>query len=315
MTTADISDQSRRSDGETPRLHAAEVLNPQDSDAAHENGMEGNGSTMHPGQATNPKLPQPEAQRSRPPIFCLGMARTGTASLAAALSILGVERIHHGLETYKDDWQWDILDRAADATFPVLPTYTGKPFTRAEWDELWSQYDVGTDIASFYAMSLIAAYPDAKVILVERDIDRWHESIRVVFEPWSRWTTRRGVSIIGKLARSKAGHVSLKFSKGWTESTDPRDLWKNARPAYVKHYAKIRASVPPEQLLDYKLSDGWEPLAAFLGKPAPGPEVKFPHVNDAAAYGRHRKTAQKYILKKAAKNIFFTSLLENSMSQ
>ncbi|OAR01507.1 hypothetical protein LLEC1_02605 [Akanthomyces lecanii] len=224
-------------------------------------------------------VPQPEQSEkplSQPPLLCLGMARTGTASLCAALNILGVNRVHHGLQV---------------------------PFTRADWDELFREYDVGTDLTSFFAMSLIEAYPDAQVILVERDIERWHKSIGLLFEPWTRWSNRMLMRILGRLAGTKSGIAAYKFTMGWTESAKPSDIMKNARAAYVKHYEDIRAVVPAEQLLEYKLTDGWEPLAAFLGKPAPAPDVRLPHINDAADFIEHRRSYEKYFLKRALKKI------------
>ncbi|KAJ2965779.1 hypothetical protein NQ176_g10452 [Zarea fungicola] len=84
----------------------------------------------------------------------------------------------------------------------------------------------------------------------------------------------------------------------------PKAIWKNARAAYVKHYETIRATVPKEQLLEYRLTDGWEPLAKFLGKEAPGPEVPFPHVNDAKEFKKVVAKGARYFLKKATKNFF-----------
>ncbi len=242
------------------------------------------------------------------PILCLGMARTGTASLTSALSMLGVPRVHHGTETYKKqyDYQWRVVDRACDAAFPVLPSYTGEPFGRAEWDECFGGYGAVSDIASFFAVSLIKAYPDAKVILVERDIDRWLESIKVVFEPWRDPWMRRAVRWISPLAGSHSGPASLKMALGWTESERPEDMMKNARAAYIRHYKEIREMVPPEQLLEFQLKDGWEPLCNFLGKEVPS--VPFPHVNDAAAYKKHRKEAEKDIYKRIARRVFLPCL-------
>lgn len=40
-------------------------------------------------------------------------------------------------------------------------------------------------------------------------------------------------------------------------------------------------SVPPERLLEWKASDGWEPLCKFLGVPVPS--TPFPRVNDTAS--------------------------------
>ncbi|KAJ6788098.1 hypothetical protein PWT90_05051 [Aphanocladium album] len=99
----------------------------------------------------------------------------------------------------------------------------------------------------------------------------------------AHWTVHAAIQVVGTLAGNSSGKVSSKCAKGWTESKRYEDIWKDARVAYARHYSDIRALVPPEQLLEYKLTDGWEPLAKFLGKEVPGPDVEFPHLNDAAA--------------------------------
>lgn len=49
-----------------------------------------------------------------------------------------------------------------------------------------------------------------------------------------------------------------------------RDEFKaNARSVYIEHYKTIREVTPPERLLNFRLSQGWEPLCEFLGKPVP----------------------------------------------
>lgn len=247
----------------------------------------------------------PESQGSRlsrPPLLCLGAARTGTTSLSQALEMLGVEPVHHGMRHPCDDeWEWDIFNRAADATFPNLPTYTGKPFSRAEWDELCSRFAAVTDVASFYAVSLINAYPDAKVIIVERDIESWLKSIHGVFKEWENPITDWAITHIGPRTGTIRGEVSRKFQLGWTRSAKTKDIMGNARSAYERHYREIRELVPPEQLLDFKLADGWEPLCKFLGKEVPE-GVKFPHANDAAAYETFRKEARSIAMKAAFVN-------------
>lgn len=60
------------------------------------------GALSEPGQFSPRK--KPETPPSQSPLLCLGMARTGTASLCAALNILGVDRIHHGFNIVKEDW-------------------------------------------------------------------------------------------------------------------------------------------------------------------------------------------------------------------
>ncbi|KAJ5881229.1 uncharacterized protein N7473_012282 [Penicillium subrubescens] len=257
-------------------------------------------------ESTSPesKLSAPKTATHPPPILCLGMARTGTASLAESLRMLGIPNVHHGTQVIGPEFQkqWSVFDRAADAAFPVLPTYTGKPFTRAEWDEAFGEYGAVTDIASFYAMSLLNAYPDAQVILVERDIDSWLKSVEQVFKPWQSKSRVRMIHWIESFIGSREGTVSLKFELGWTESNHPRDIYGNARAAYERHYREIRASVPPERLLDYRLEDGWEPLCRFLGKDVP--DVSFPRVNEAAEYARHIRKSRNDGLKRLARKLF-----------
>jgi hypothetical protein len=50
-----------------------------------------------------------------PEVICLGMLRTGTASLAKALDELGCST-YHALRALDDRWHWAYLERAAEAT-------------------------------------------------------------------------------------------------------------------------------------------------------------------------------------------------------
>ncbi|KAK3195994.1 hypothetical protein K4F52_000861 [Lecanicillium sp. MT-2017a] len=245
-----------------------------------------------------------KAARSPPPILCLGIARTGSASLAKALNILGIEKVHHGLDMKGEEYeyQWRTLDRAADCVFPNIATYTGEPFGRADWDECFGGYDAATDMASFFALPLIAAYPDARVILVERDIDHWLPSIELIFAPWQKASVRRVTRWLPRWSETVSGVACGKMFEGWTRCERPEDLMKCARGAYERHYREIRAAVPPGQLLDLRLADGWEPLCRFLGKEVP--EEPFPHVNDAAAYKENYRSEAQRILKHAAKRMF-----------
>lgn len=56
-----------------------------------------------------------------------------------------------------------------------------------------------------------------------------------------------------------------------------------AAAAMAAHNAAVVAGLPAERLLVYDIRDGWAPLAAFLGVPAPPPGVPFPSENARAA--------------------------------
>ena len=52
---------------------------------------------------------------------------------------------------------------------------------------------------------------------------------------------------------------------------------------YKAHNAKVRATIPPERLLVYHVSDGWGPLCDFLG--VPEPQGGTPKVNSREEFG------------------------------
>jgi hypothetical protein len=51
-------------------------------------------------------------------------------------------------------------------------------FTKEQWDQLLGHCEAVTDfLSSAFAQELMAAYPDAKVILSTRDVDSWYSSV------------------------------------------------------------------------------------------------------------------------------------------
>lgn len=55
-----------------------------------------------------------------------------------------------------------------------------------------------------------------------------------------------------------------------------RDTWIRA---YERHNEEVVRTISPDRLLVFDLSEGWEPLCDFLGKPVPKNEP-FPHLNE-----------------------------------
>ena len=52
----------------------------------------------------------------------------------------------------------------------------GKPYGRVEFDKLLGHCQAVSDIPALcFAEELIAAYPEAKVILTVRDVDSWYQ--------------------------------------------------------------------------------------------------------------------------------------------
>lgn len=73
-------------------------------------------------------------------------------------------------------------------------------------------------------------------------------------------------------------------------------LWKemfqgsftdNGREVFHQHYDMVRTLVPKENLLEYSVKEGWNPLCEFLGVPIP--DEPFPRLNDSEAFAEKAK--------------------------
>jgi len=138
---------------------------------------------------------------------------------------------------------------------------------------------------------ILRQFPDAKVILMERENSEvWFKSyygmlldakkhIKGFFDfllPWSSHTHN-------KLDRLNKYNVILSTGTDsmtlfYKSSCDRvcSSLWMDQ---YERHNAAVRALVSDDQLLVYRVGEGWERLCQFLGKNVP--QEQFPHDNRA----------------------------------
>lgn len=73
------------------------------------------------------------------------------------------------------------------------------------------------------------------------------------------------------------------------------DFPNKGKQVYLDHVAEVRSLVPSEQLLEYKISEGWGPLCEFLGEEIP--DTPFPRGNDMADfYARCQKRNRRQML-------------------
>lgn len=212
---------------------------------------------------------------------------------------MGYQGVHHGIQALSSPLEWQLFDKACDAFYPALPTYTGAPFTRADWDILFGPYEAITDMGSFFAMQLIDAYPDAKVILVERDIDEWYESMEeAIFS--TTWGLRANlvINVFGPLYGLNGGKTIRKIMLGFYGVRNVDDMRRTAKTRYKQHYTEIRAAVPKDRLLEFRLEDGWEPFCEFLGKKVP--DVPFPVKNKRVEHVTRVRHKQNMFFKHVA---------------
>jgi len=198
-----------------------------------------------------------------------GFGRTGTLSLKQALDELGFGPTYHMEEVFRHPshvGRW--LDYASHGT--------------TDWDALFASYDSVVDFPASCAWEQLASqYPSAKIVLTVRDPSRWWTSTATTIYPtrtmFPGWFTQL-----------------VPFTRRWLEMTD-RLVWsgifdgqfedrEHAVRVFEEHIAHVRSRCEPERLLVFDVSQGWEPLCAFLDVRVP--TRPFPHVNDAATLRR-----------------------------
>jgi hypothetical protein len=192
------------------------------------------------------------------PLAIVGAAypRTGTMSLKLALEELGFGPCYHMKE---------VIDHPEFA-----PLWMDAADGRPDWAKIFDGYRATVDAPGCYFWREIRqAYPDAKVILTERDPEKWFESVNsTVFSPmWKETTAKMSLGPFFK---------KLTFDQYGERYTD-RDFMIGK---YVAYMDEVRRDVPKDRLLVYRTGDDWGPLCEFLG--APVPDTAYPKTNSRA---------------------------------
>ena len=202
-----------------------------------------------------------------------GLPRTATLSQHAAMEILGFKPVYHMATLFEKgqapEWR-DALDGKRSAA------------------ELLEGYEATVDWpGSYYAKDLAEAYPDAKIVLSERDPESWANSmVKTIY----------GLFYADNLMR----HLSdarASIDPGWKfYLTMMKEMWHNAglfedgenttpefmAEAFVRRNDEFKAALPADRLLVWAAKDGWEPLCAFLEVPVP--DQPFPQINDSGHF-------------------------------
>ncbi|TNF86075.1 MAG: sulfotransferase family protein, partial [Gammaproteobacteria bacterium] len=102
-----------------------------------------------------------------------GYGRNGTMSLKQALEKLGFSKCYHMME----------LDQSKDEDVAWLKLHRGEP---VDFHTLFEGYQASVDWPSCnFWREQMGAYPEAKVILSERDPEAWYASIMKTIYPSS----------------------------------------------------------------------------------------------------------------------------------
>ncbi|GAA2204682.1 sulfotransferase family protein [Nonomuraea monospora] len=205
-----------------------------------------------------------------------GFGRTGSYSLRVALQRLGYDPCHH-------------MASLAEDPEMVTGWETAVHGGQVRWERFLASYRAAVDWpACAFWRELIAAFPQAKVVLTVRDPARWYASAHQTI--YRYMAPRRGpAGLVMRLENSL--HPPLGRRRAvcrrliWEDTFGGRFLDRaHAMEVFERHNAEVVAGVPADRLLVFDVRQGWEPLCGFLGVAVPS--EPFPHLNEAAAFRR-----------------------------
>jgi hypothetical protein len=207
-------------------------------------------------------------------VLALGLPRSGSLSMTAALEILGYPEVYHLHKIPYTSRDYDFWLRANEAK-------KRNAFSRSDWDEVLGKWEGVADIGAAFAPQLAEAYPEAKVIILQRPYNKWAASWRLLMSLFDSTTAKFCLYVTDPLLASRRTSCIRQLamtSVGASEFEDTMDD-DRIRAGYERHYEELRRVVPRERLLEMDLGAGWEPLCNFLGKPIP--DEPFPKVNSS----------------------------------
>lgn len=215
-----------------------------------------------------------------------GLGRTGTLSLHAALERLGFAPCEHMTNCFAHPKRFALWLEA---------TRRKRAGESIDWRPLFTGYRATVDWPGVYFWrELVAAHPEAKVILTVRDPERWYDSARTTIytatQAREATPAARLLYRLVSLANPHAEHGFRTVKETVWDGTmrgrfEDRD---EAIRIFEEHNREVIATVPLERLLIFDVKEGWEPLCAFLEVPVPAGEL-FPHLNDATDFSRRQR--------------------------
>ena len=168
-------------------------------------------------------------------------------------------------------------------------------------DTVWRQFvreeklSAGVDYpTALFWKDLVRLYPNAKVLLTDRDPVKWYQSVkttileitRISCGPLSRFNPamllvklfmgKSGVMEVARVVSEAETALGPDFPRGMFGAVE--DGEEEAVRFFTAWKAQVVKEVPASRLLVWQVKEGWGPLCHFLGLPEP--EENFPNVND-----------------------------------
>jgi len=215
-------------------------------------------------------------------VICLGLSRTGTSSLKAALNTLHFRTFH----------AMDFLQQInSKESFNFWKSLKGGSATQEEIRSYFAggNYGAVCDVPCLiYWRDIVKAHPGAKIILTVRDPIKWYSSLSTALIPLAKqikrwtWLMRLVMFLLpGKSFMTES--LQILFQQFHEKQLQEESM---AIQYYHDWNNTISASIPPSNLLVFDVRSGWGPLCQFLD--CPQPETPFPRLNDSSELVKHQ---------------------------
>ena len=198
-----------------------------------------------------------------------GFGRTGTFALQKALELLYEAPCYHGSQNIARD-DIDFWTRACRGE-------------HVNYSQILHGFAATVDYPSCCVWKELAhEYPHAKIILTVRDAEKWYQSVSQTvfthlkespFMNFGSWILFTFHPFWRRFATMHSLNCDI-FHKDFSK--------ENIMSTFCQWNQSVVRDCPPDRLLVFDVSEGWEPLCKFLGKPVPN--VPFPHMNDSTSY-------------------------------
>jgi hypothetical protein len=131
-----------------------------------------------------------------------------------------------------------------------------------------------------FALELVEAYPEAKVILTTRDPATWYKSIMSTIAKAFKTPVMKAVPYIDPRGLGRWTTMCATLWIHYFKTFDATEEQMTTK--FHEHYESLRKAVPKDRILEFRAADGWEPLCKFLGKDIPA--QPYPRVNESAGF-------------------------------
>jgi sulfotransferase family protein len=222
-------------------------------------------------------------------VIGVGLGRTGTNSLKAAIEFLGYAPCYH---------MFDIVEQPSR-----IRHWQAAEAGTADWDETFEGYQSVVDFpAAVFWREITSHFPAAKVVLTVRSPQAWYDSARKTIFRKAATTegkplqARSGVKLLNRLSPDFGAFTGMITATVVERMFDGRVGDRDhAIKVFSRHIEEVTGTIGPGRLLVYDVADGWGPLCEFLGEPVPAGR-EFPRGNDPASFRREEDKRMRRLI-------------------